>query len=800
MDEEQMWKGFFLKLHELKMNPPTEHEYQLQDGDGGFFEKFGSLLRQKSQLNENILRTPLSSLKEDIQIEENELIIEKPNHADPIDTFVEEILPPWAPTNDIGDTVFDSGTVMNVEDLYEEILFEIYNNIGCENNEGRIESLVGFAQDAFKIPNSTHLEISEVAVRKEPPNVRLNIEIIKAENLLSKDSNGLSDPFVTLYLESRNSHRYNSSVKPATLNPIWEEHFSFKIQLNYSAILYLLYDSKLNEICEPIVKDVCNNIKRLDVPDDQFEYLPKIDNLNMGTTLFELYLVLKRYVQLGKSLCTDELKMSGFYQWFETGVTHWLDISIIKALNRIQKAIDLDQLKAVDETVKYSSSAVDTLSIFYQIKIFWQQLDWPEVEGCYTFIAKIVNDLCRCCIFYAQRMSQRVEKLTKLGDNNKIFILSEEWCLAINNMDYIRQSLPSFIKELGIDNVIQKLGEYRTNLEADRCSSTINAVIENALDTERNQIVELIEIVSHKMAPPMKLYLAEGAEVLHKDSNSMDQLMMYLESSLDTLYNTLNEVNFGRILESIWSELSIILYDLIQSNLDKRRPPAYFKNLKDTLQTMIYCFKMGNVATDVNILSTIQKRLDAYALETADLIHQYYIERLEYQKNQPLSPFGQLTIRAEFTDSSLLLTILNARNLLPMDSNGFVDSFTKACFMPTSRFNGISPVKTTVHHKSCFPLYDQEFCINLNEQQRTAEDSLILFSVKDKDLFGMSSQYIGECYASFTDLMESEGKQIIMNLSRPEYTDSETLRALEFRQGDKQAKDFIKKLKNKSYS
>ncbi|EDW33868.1 GL21943 [Drosophila persimilis] len=135
-----------------------------------------------------------------------------------------------------------------------------------------------------------------------------------------------------------------------------------------------------------------------------------------------------------------------------------------------------------------------------------------------------------------------------------------------------------------------------------------------------------------------------------------------------------------------------------------------------------------------------------------------------------------------------------------MDSNGFVDSFTKACFMPTSRFNGISPVKTTVHHKSCFPLYDQEFCINLNEQQRTAEDSLILFSVKDKDLFGMSSQYIGECYASFTDLMESEGKQIIMNLSRPEYTDSETLRALEFRQGDKQAKDFIKKLKNKSYS
>jgi len=112
------------------------------------------------------------------------------------------------------------------------------------------------------------------------------------------------------------------------------------------------------------------------------------------------------------------------------------------------------------------------------------------------------------------------------------------------------------------------LGEYRTNLEAERCANTIKTVIENALDTERNQIVELIEIVARKMAPPIKRYLAEGAEVLAKDSNSMDQLMMYLEGSLSTLYDTLNEINFQRILDGIWSELSIIMYDLIQSNLD----------------------------------------------------------------------------------------------------------------------------------------------------------------------------------------------------------------------------------------
>lgn len=111
------------------------------------------------------------------------------------------------------------------------------------------------------------------------------------------------------------------------------------------------------------------------------------------------------------------------------------------------------------------------------------------------------------------------------------------------------------------------MGEFRTNLEAERCANTIKAVIDNALDTQRNQIVELIEHVAQKMSPPIRRFLTEGAEVLHKDSNSMERLMAYLEGSLATLYDSLNEINFGRILDGIWEELSVIIYDLVHSNL-----------------------------------------------------------------------------------------------------------------------------------------------------------------------------------------------------------------------------------------
>lgn len=66
----------------------------------------------------------------------------------------------------------------------------------------------------------------------------------------------------------------------------------------------------------------------------------------------------------------------------------------------------------------------------------------------------------------------------------------------------------------------------------------------------------------------MRRFLTEGAELLQQDSNSMDRLMMYLEDSLKTLNSELNEVNFDRVLDAIWTELSVILYELVQSNLD----------------------------------------------------------------------------------------------------------------------------------------------------------------------------------------------------------------------------------------
>lgn len=82
----------------------------------------------------------------------------------------------------------------------------------------------------------------------------------------------------------------------------------------------------------------------------------------------------------------------------------------------------------------------------------------------------------------------------------KKFEVTNEWCLAINNIDYVRQSLQPFAEELGMEDIIQKLSDLRSPIEAQRCRQTLHNVIENAIDTVKNKIVELLDTVARKVS------------------------------------------------------------------------------------------------------------------------------------------------------------------------------------------------------------------------------------------------------------------------------------------------------------
>ena len=74
-----------------------------------------------------------------------------------------------------------------------------------------------------------------------------------------------------------------------------------------------------------------------------------------------------------------------------------------------------------------------------------------------------------------------------------------QWCLAINNIDYVQQSILPFVGELGMENIVTALADYRSQMAADHCRQTLQLVIDNAIDTVGNKILELLEKVAEKV-------------------------------------------------------------------------------------------------------------------------------------------------------------------------------------------------------------------------------------------------------------------------------------------------------------
>lgn len=106
-------------------------------------------------------------------------------------------------------------------------------------------------------------------------------------------------------------------------------------------------------------------------------------------------------------------------------------------------------------------------------------------------------------------------------------------------------------------------------------------------------------------------------------------------------------------------------------NFQKRRPPAFFHNLHECLKIMVRSFRQDNKETFTSeTLKRVEYLLKLHGMETRELIHQYHLERWQEQQSITDPKMGLLTIRAQFVEDNLKIEIMNARNLMPTDSNG----------------------------------------------------------------------------------------------------------------------------------
>lgn len=92
--------------------------------------------------------------------------------------------------------------------------------------------------------------------------------------------------------------------------------------------------------------------------------------------------------------------------------------------------------------------------------------------------------------------------------------------------------------------------------------------------------------------------------------------------------------------------------------------------MRDSFHMLFGFLRSGKVTEKTETIQKIEALLYLHTLNTEDLIHEYYLERLQSQNKIQEATEGVLTVKLVFINDTLKVDILNASSIKSMDSNG----------------------------------------------------------------------------------------------------------------------------------
>ncbi|XP_054287830.1 BAI1-associated protein 3-like [Macrosteles quadrilineatus] len=530
----------------------------------------------------------------------------------------------------------------------------------------------------------------------------------------------------------------------------------------------------------------------------------------VGTPIFELYLSVQEFISFREHLPEHKsLSVHSYYEWFEPAVDKWLDLAKFKALNRIKKAAELNRFCSGDYIVKHSTSAVDTSAVFYQLKEFWKQLAWPDIIGSYNLVVKLIDCICSGAIYYAQLTQQKLQE-TGYYEDNSAFRTTDEMCVAMNDLEYVRRSVTLLPDELQVEAVLEAVdaaGDHSTQWR-----DNITQLLDSATHQLLADVMMIINRIGVKMRPALKksmFHLAWSPDSL-PTSDAITPLLEYLDSHLIALNSALLPRNFERVLALVWDTCVTELAHQMDGHAQDKMP-GFYDRLYEALDFLAEFFHADGKGLNLEGLKTevyrgVEQRLGYHKTETEQLINMYYIERLQEQFITEATPYGVLTVRAYFHHDSLCVEVLNARDVIPLDPNGFSDPFVIVELLPKTLFPHCNEQVTNVQKKTLNPLFDECFEFSVSLDQCRADGAMVAFTVMDHDVL-TANDFAGEAFLSLGSIPGVNSacnadnfhglKQLELPLMHQKNKNHPILQTLELRTWDKSAQEFVKKQKQR---
>ncbi|XP_039440945.1 BAI1-associated protein 3 isoform X3 [Culex pipiens pallens] len=564
--------------------------------------------------------------------------------------------------------------------------------------------------------------------------------------------------------------------------------------IQYFSIVYKQFDSLLGE-------EVTNRIESGQLPGTIVNHWTILDNdREPDIAPFEIYFALQQFHNLKSHLSVTPqppekpLGLQNFHEWFEPAVQRWISVSKTKAIQRIKAAVNVDQISEGEKIVRHSTSAIDTASCFYQIREFWKNLAWPDHGSGAHYEALIIDLVCTTANVYSDLIHQNLaEYYDKSGPQRT----TDDMCVIVNNLEYVRRALAEFQPET------HALSENAENL------------LENTIAQLENKADRVLGKLTASMQGPLQkavFHLAWSPDSLPANQAVMP-LLEYLDSHLATLNVTLLSQNFYRAMSLIWNSVLTEFAKQMESGGEGDKPSNFHDRMYGALQLLGEFFNAEGLGLPPEILHSdlywrVAQRLQYHKTDTDQLIDLFYLQRLQEQLNTMGSQtqLGTLSVKAYFNHDSLCVEVLHAKDVIPLDPNGFSDPFVIVELLPRRVFSHCSEQQTNVHKKTLNPVFDECFEFSVTHDQCQSEAAMIVFTVMDHDVL-TANDFAGEAFLSLNNIpgvasnftLNIENFDCVTQLDLPllEMKDKShpILQIMEGRVNDKNAMEFLRKQK-----
>ncbi|XP_053750148.1 BAI1-associated protein 3 isoform X6 [Panthera pardus] len=527
------------------------------------------------------------------------------------------------------------------------------------------------------------------------------------------------------------------------------------------------------------------------------ELSPKM-TLEVASGLFELYVTLADIQRFWSSIPgrdSRSLALAGIHGPFLPAVKLWLQVLRDQVRWRLQGAVDVDTLEPMDASSKHSSSAASASLCFSHIQELWARLAWPDPAQAEALGTQLSQDLCAATLFYTELLRKKVDAQPGAAGE----AVSEPLCVVLNNVELLRKAAGQTLRGLAWPEVTSgPEGVLPRPLLG--CAQALDEDLQQEVHTvtahlTSKMVADIRKYVQHISLSPDSIQNDEAVAPLMK---YLDEKLALLNTSL--VKENLSRYSLGRlgrggawgpftgtgtgtecpcrVLEALWELLLQAILRALGANLDVSAD--FYGRFHFTLEALVSFFHAEGQGLPLESLKDgsykrLEEELRLHQCSTRECIEQYYLDKLKQvarprvrtrsvgTRPRPRTPaprslaqalpqrsleqkrFGRLSVRCHYeaAEQRLVVEVLHAADLPPLDANGLSDPFVIVELGPPHLFPLVRSQRTQVKNRTLHPVYDELFYFSVPAEACRRRGACVLFTVMDHDWLS-TNDFAGE--------------------------------------------------------